>query len=225
MANYFNLTLDTTGPQGVTSNINSGASYATAQIVTVAIGTSDGVTTGYQMKLWGNVDPAYDANVQATEGASAWVAYATSKQVKLLTGDGSKTVYVKVRDDVLNESAQVSYTITLDTNLPVATISSGPDVTKVSKIATKDTCTISFTVDTHVQSWKVKVVPATNSLESTGTQIGITNGSTGVTGGALASATPQTVSIKGADLEVASAGDGAKIVKVFVQDDAGSWSV
>jgi hypothetical protein len=33
------------------------------------------------------------------------------------------------------------------------------------------------------------------------------------------------VTIKGTDLETASAGDGAKTVKVFVQDLAGNWSV
>jgi hypothetical protein len=46
-----------------------------------------------------------------------------------------------------------------------------------------------------------------------------------VTGGALAATTNQSVTIKGADLEAASAGDGAKIVKVFGQDAAGLWSV
>ena len=31
--------------------------------------------------------------------------------------------------------------------------------------------------------------------------------------------------IDGRDLETASAGDGVKVVKVFVKDDAGNWSV
>ena len=33
------------------------------------------------------------------------------------------------------------------------------------------------------------------------------------------------VTINGADLETASAGDGVKIVKVFVKNAAGTWSV
>lgn len=225
MANYFNLILDTTAPAGVTVSINAAAAYATAQLVNLTIGTSDGVTTGYQMKIWGTVDTAYDANVQATEGASAWITYATSKQVKLAAGDGTKTIFVKIRDDVLNESAQASGSITLDTTLPTVSISAGPDVTKVSKISTKDTCTLSFTADSHIQAWKVKVVPSSSSIESAGAQIGTTYGSTGVTGGALAASTPQAVTIKGADLEAASSGDGTKIIKIFIQDDAGNWSV
>jgi len=225
MSNFFYLTLDTTGPQSPSVSINAGAAYATAQLVTLTIGTSDSDTTGYQMKIWGDVDTAYDTDIQATEAASSWISYSPSRQVKLSSANGTKTIYLKIRDSVLNESSQASDAISLDTVLPIASISAGPDVTKISKVSTKDTCTFSFTVDSHVQAWKVKVVPSTSSLQDAGTQLGTTNGSTNVTGGALAASTPQAVAIKGADLEVASAGDGTKIIKVFVQDDAGNWSV
>ena len=224
MANFFNLTLDTTGPQGVTFVIDGGVAYATSQVVTAAIATSDGVTTGYQMKVWGAVDTAYDVNVQTLEANSVWVAYATSKTIKLSAVDGSKTVNFKIRDDVLNEASS-SDTITLDLTAPIATLSAGPDVIKISKIATRDTCTFSFTADTHIQAWKVKVVPLSSSPESAGTQIATTSGSTNTTGGALAAATAQQVTVKGTDLEAASAGDGAKVIKIFIQDDAGNWSV
>lgn len=225
MANYFELILDTTGPQSPSISINAGAAYATAQLVTLTIGTSDSDVTGYQMKIWGDVDTAYDADVQALESKSAWISYSTSKQIKLSSANGTKTVYLKIRDSVLNESSQASDTISLDTVLPTASISSGPDVTKISKVDTKDTCTFSFTSDSAIQAWKVKVVPSSSSLHSAGTQLGTTNGSTNVSGGTLAASTPQTVTIKGADLEAASAGDGTKVIKVFVQDLAGNWSV
>ena len=48
------------------------------------------------MKVWGNVNNAYNVNVQSTEGASAWIAYQTSLQIKLASGDGSKTVFLKI---------------------------------------------------------------------------------------------------------------------------------
>ena len=53
MASYFNLTLDTTAPSGLTLQINDGALYATSTAVKLTIGVSDEQTTGYQMKIWG----------------------------------------------------------------------------------------------------------------------------------------------------------------------------
>ncbi len=67
----FTLTLDTTAPLTPTLAINGGASSATAQAATANISTSDGSTTGYQIKLWGSVDLTANPNIQATEGTSA----------------------------------------------------------------------------------------------------------------------------------------------------------
>ena len=53
MASFFNLTLDTTAPAGLTLKLNNGAAYATSTSVTATIGLTDSVTTGYQMKIWG----------------------------------------------------------------------------------------------------------------------------------------------------------------------------
>lgn len=224
MASTFNLTLDTTAPAGVALDINTGASYATGPAVTAQPSTTDGVTTSYQMKIWGSVDPAANANIQTTEGASAWITYSTSQAVTLSSGDGSKTLNVRVRDDVGNQSSSASKSITLDTTVPVSTISVAASPTKISKLATFDTCTFSFQADVAIQAWKVKVVPSGGSTESAGTTIPTTAGSANTTGGALAATTNQSVTIKGTDLETASSGDGAKIVKVFTQDLAGNWS-
>lgn len=226
MASNFTITLDTTAPAGVTISLAAGAAATAVQDITATIGTSDGVTTGYQMKLWGSVDPAANANIQATEGASAWIAYSTSQAVRLSTGDGSKTVNLKIRDDVWNESAQQSDSITLDTTLPVPNITVGPDTTRVSKIAGKRTVNFSWQSDTPFEEYKVKVVPATNSIESAGTVIPTTNGSSNVAsaaGGFPATTNINTV-IDGRDLELASSGDGDKIVKVFVREASGNWS-
>lgn len=218
MANYFNLTLDTTAPSGVTLAINGGAEYTTSTAVTLTIGCSDEATTGYQMKIWG-IDGA------ETEANATWETYATSKSVTLTSGDGQKTVSIKVRDDVYNESATVSDTITLNTTVPTVTVGN-PDVTRISKKAGKNTCTFTFSSDTAFTEYKVKVVPSINSLNDAGTTIGTASGSTNMSGtGTYEASTNTTCTINGADLETASAGDGQKIVKVFVKTAAGLWSV
>lgn len=214
----FTLTLDTTGPQGVTGALNGGAAYATSA-TGVHLTSSSTSTDVAQMKVWGDV-----AGGPLTEAAASWVTYEADHIIALLAGDGSKSIHFKLRDDVLNESATVDLAITLDTTAPTYTVT-GPDVNKVSEQATKDTASFSFTPDSHIQAWKVKVVPSTSSLENAGTTIPTTAGSTNMTGGATASGTPVNCTIKGTDLKTASAGDGDKIVKVFVQDDAGNWSV
>lgn len=219
MASYFNLTLDTTAPGGVTLSINDGALYATSTAVTLKIATTDGETTGYQMKVWGieGVD---------SEVSASWENFSTSKSVNLTSGDGLKTVYIKVRDDVGNESAQVSDTITLNTTVPVVTIT-GPDKSKISKVTGFNTSIINFTSDVEFEEYKVCVVPQNNSTQDAGTVIGTTNGSINTSGsdGDYPASENIQVTINGADLEVASSGDGVKIVKVFVRNAAGTWSV
>jgi hypothetical protein len=224
MAANFTLTLDTTGPAGVGGKINSDATYTTSRDVTLGPTTTDPDTTGYQIKIWGNVDLAFDADIQATEGASAWKTLTASMAVRLSTGDGSKTLTWRLRDDVLNESSTATDSITLDTTVPVATLDSGPTPSKVSEQATKDSSVVTWHADVHIQAYKVKVVPSTSSIHSAGTQIPTTAGSTNVSGGAVNAATTVTTTIKGTDLKTAGA-EGDNIAKVFVQDDAGNWSV
>jgi len=226
MATNFTVTLDTTAPAGVTISLAAGAAATAVRDITATIGTSDGDTTGYQMKIWGSVDNAANANIQTTEGASAWISFSTSQAVRLSTGDGSKTVNVKVRDDVWNESAQQSDSITLDTTLPVPNITVGPDATRVSKVAGKRTVNFSWQSDSIFEEYKVKVVPATNSTESAGTTIPTTNGSTNTSGtaGGYPATTNINTSLDGRDIELASSGDGDKIIKVFVREASGNWS-
>lgn len=221
MASFFNLVLDTIGPGSPSVQINGEALYTSSTSVTLTIGTTDEQTTGYQMKVWG-------IEGVASEGDASWQTFQNSFAVNLTTGDGLKTVYVKLRDDVGNESATVNDTITLDTAVPVVTIT-GPDKTKISKIATFDTSIFNFTCDVDFIEYKVCVVPATASLEGAGTIIATTAGSKN-TSGTQEEETPFEadtnieVTIKGADLETASSGDGTKIIKVFVKSISGIWS-
>ena len=222
MASYFNLTLDTTAPSSPTISLEGGASYASQQLITATIGGTGSDIT--QMLIWGNVDTSYNANIQTLEGSSSWITYGTSQQVKLSSGDGAKTIYLKIRDDVYNVSSQASDSIALDTTVAVVTLT-GADLTKISKQSGKNISAFSFSADAPFTEYKVKVVGASGAAHDTGTLIGTTNGSVNTGGtGTYPASTPINVQINGADLEVASANDGIKIVKVFVYEN-GQWSV
>lgn len=220
MAAFFNLTLDTLAPQGVTLSINAGALYTSNKAVTLAIGCSDASTAGYSMKIWGSVTGA------ATERDAKWENYVASKTVTLTDGDGLKTIYVKVRDNVWNEADPVSATITLNTSIPVVTIV-GPDVSIISEIVGKNTSKFNFTADAIFDEYKVGVVPSNNSTVSDVTVIGTTGGSSNTSGsdGNYPADTNIDVTINGTDFKTAAGGaDGTYIIKVFVKNQAGTWS-
>lgn len=219
MASYFNLTLDTLAPAGLTVTLNDGAEYTTSASVTLKLKLTDSTTTGYQMKIWG-IDGVDD------EGSASWETYAAQKSITLASGDGLKTVHVKVRDDVGNESAEASDTITLDTAIPAVTVT-GPDKSKISKVATYNQCRFSFMADVDFAEYKVCVVPQNTSTQDAGQVIPTTAGSTNTSGseGNYKASNAIQVVITGTDLETASGGDGVKIIKVFVRTAAGSWSV
>ncbi|MFZ7103343.1 MAG: hypothetical protein ACOWWO_11910 [Peptococcaceae bacterium] len=226
MANYFNLTLDTTGPANPSIFIESGATYTTQQLVDCTIGTTDGDTTGYQMKIWGDVDTAYDVNIQDIETTSSWITFAGAKQIQLAAGNGEKYLYLKIRDDVYNESGQGSDSIILNTTLPAVSIT-GPDAAKISKITGKNVCSFSFRADCIFDEYKVKVVAGFGSVHDTGTLIPTSGGSINMSGadGGYPAATPINCTIYGTDLETVSSGDGVKLIKLFVKDESGQWSV
>lgn len=211
--------LDTLAPSGISLLINSGAQYTTSDTVTLSIETFDTSKTGYQMKIWG-IDGAEN------ESDAAWETYADTKTVTLPAGDGLKTVYVKIRDDVYNESSSVSAQITLNTAVPSVTIT-GPDVSRISKTSPKNVCSFSFVCDVDFAEYKIKAVPASSSLQDAGTQIGTAGGSTNMSGAAgnYKANTSIQCKIYGSDLSEASSGDGEKIIKVFVKNNAGTWSV
>ena len=219
MASYFNLTLDTTAPAGVTLSINNDDLYTTSPTVTLTIGCSDENTTGYQMQIWGT-------STAPTQEQASWITYQASTQITLPDGDGLKTVYVIVRDTVGNQSAQASDTITLDTSVPSVSVT-GPDNSTISEVPGFNTSVFNFTSDVAFEVYKVCVVSSTASTQNTGITIGTTNGSINTSGnaGGYPADTNIEVTINGSDLQEASSGDGVKIIKVFVQNAAGTWSV
>ena len=220
MASFFNLILDTTAPSGVLVKINGDAEYTTNPAVTLTIQCADEDKSGYQIKVWG-IDGIPD------EESAEWEEYVESKSVNLTSGDGQKIVYLKVRDSVYNESSVAQDEITLNTNVPTVTII-GPDVARISKVAGKNVSSFTFMADVKIVAWKVMVVESSASLENTGTnkQIPTDGGSTNMTGDTETEANNAiSCTIYGADLAAASSGDGTKVVKVFVKNEAGTWSV
>lgn len=232
MANYFTLTYDTTGPANPSISLAGGAQYTNQQLISANIITSDSPTTNYQMQVWGDLDVSWGISggyfsggtVSANQASAQWITYNPSPQLKLSTGDGVKNVYAIIRDDVYNPSAQASATINLDTALPTVTIT-GPDVSKISNQTGKNISSFSFQSSVNYQQFMVKVVSSTGSDHTTGTLIPTTGGSVSMSGGSGNASTVVNCKIYGADLSTASAGDGSKIIKVFVQDVAGNWSV
>ena len=129
-----------------------------------------------------------------------------------------------------NETAVVSDSITLDTAIPTITVT-GPDKAKISKVVGFDTSIVNFISDVEFVEYKVCVVPSTTSTHDAGVVIPTDNGSINTSGAKgsdeekFPADTNIQVTINGADLETASSGDGVKIVKIFVRNIAGSWSV
>lgn len=228
MATNFPLVLDTTAPAGVSVQIDGGSVYSVDNLVDLLIGTSDPDTTGYSMKIYGDVsDTADTSKYRAAEGDAPWISFASAANgVALTPGDGTKTVRVKIRDDVWNESSEATDTITVDTTAPVPNITVDPDATRISKVSGKRVSNFTWVSDVAFEEYKVKVVPNAGSTHNTGTTIPATF-SANVSGsaGGYAPDTGIVTSVDGRDVETASPGDGTKVIKVFVRDAAGNWSV
>jgi hypothetical protein len=226
MVNYIEVYLDTTAPATPTLSLDGGSSFASDLFVDCVIGTADGDTTGYEMKIWGSVDLLNDGTVQATEGASDWITYSETKQIKITDTNDTKTINIKIRDKVHNESGITSQTIAYDSTKPVIQTSL-PDVDRIGTTTDKNVVNFSFTVDTPFIEYRVKTVNIAGADEIAGTQILTTNGSINTSGlGTFdATVTPINVTIYGLDLQTASSGDSTKIIKVFVREYEGAeWT-
>lgn len=85
-----------------------------------------------------------------------------------------------------------------------------------------------FKPDSVIQAYKVCAYGSEAAAESGSykdNSIGYEFGSVNMSATGISSADPVNAMIKGADLEAASNSDGIKIVVVYVQDLAGTWSV
>lgn len=228
MSNYFYLTLDTQAPANPTILLNGGAVNTGSRDVAVSIGTTDyqsGARDVAQMRLWGDIDPAADPLVQPAEVDSAWQTYAADYAVRLSDGSGRKTVYARLKDDVCNETVEFCDFIDFDADLPVVSIVTAIDRGRISKVDPCAVASFQWEASRPFVRYEVRVVPTIGSPHQAGVVIGTAHGSMNTTGvGLFAAATPIVTQVHGADLEAASPGDTTKILKAFVQDQAGAWS-
>ena len=97
------ITIDTAPPLSPGIIINSGASYTNNANVSLSI--SGGIGTD-QMRFYNS-------------GWTDYESYNSSKSITVPTGDGSKRVYVRLKDEAGNESTYPYDTITLDQTAPV----------------------------------------------------------------------------------------------------------
>ena len=126
MASYFTLTLDVTPPSNGSISIHSSTN-------TVNITATLSATGATQMKLYGDITNTVGGSA-ISEASASWVTYSVSKDIILTNGDGAKTVYVKYRDEVGNETSAYSASTVLDTAGPTVEVS-GPDVATISKVS------------------------------------------------------------------------------------------
>lgn len=127
------IILDTEGPVAGSVTIDSGNSYTGTTSVLLTIYATDNTTTVDEMMI--SEDPSFS-------GAS-WEAYDISKAFILSSGDGLKTVYVKYRDTVCNESDSYQNQITLDTTAPAKVVLT--NIGKISKLYDQDWLQYYFT--------------------------------------------------------------------------------
>ena len=132
---YFNLTLDTTAPTG-------GSISIPVRVNTVNVTATLSATGASYMKFYGDIC-ATAGGAAITEANATWVSYSTTASLILTATDATKTVYVKFKDDVGNETTAYSASTILDTTGPVVTIV-GPDVSKISKVSGYNVCSFSF---------------------------------------------------------------------------------
>lgn len=112
------------------------------------------------------------------------------------------------------DSFWLSGTWSSDTIAPTLTVGI-PSAAKMSRVPGKDSIDIPWSVNEDFQAYKVKIVPADNSIHTEGTLI--------ESGGAGTAGNIYTATITD-DEFVAAGATGAHIVKLFVQDAAGNWS-
>lgn len=225
MTNNFKLTLDTTAPVVLGVSIDGGSPVTSDPVLTIDTFLEDPDTTGYQMKVWGDVDPEADPNVQLTEEESTWVAFDPSFAAQSSEGDGSKKIEWRIRDDVWNQTTVQSAEIEVNTEVPTIEITAGPSPAKISKVATKNLSIFTFKSDVDLIDWEVKVVAAEGEGHEGGQGfLEETEGSEKLNGGTVEAGKNQTVKLSGADLQAAMAADGEYIIKVFGQGENGLWS-
>jgi uncharacterized delta-60 repeat protein len=105
------ITLESTPPVGSVT-INTGDVYAENLSIDLTIFAEDAVSGVSDMMICNSSDFS----------SCSWESYSVSKSWNLVEGDGSKSVYIKFRDNLGNESISYSDDIVLDTQAPTGSL-------------------------------------------------------------------------------------------------------
>jgi hypothetical protein len=111
------IVLDTAGPTG-SIVVDGDAPYVNSTSVVLTLSAGDGSGSGVSGMRFSNDGASW----------SIWEPYAATKGWTLVTGDGTKTVYVQYRDAAGNESIVIEDTTILDTADPTGSILIDEDV-------------------------------------------------------------------------------------------------
>ena len=181
-------------------------------------------------------------------GAGEWMKFSYEKNIVLTGGDGVKSVDVVIRDDLYNEGDPAGDTITLYESVPIVTVT-GPTVSRISDKEGKNVTTFTFTADKAINAFRVVAAEnisvlyddATNRLipSVNGSRVTVQNDSGETVDvyhadglmfnigglGKYPAGKEFTVTLYGNDLCEVSPDDGLKLIKVFVKEFDGNWSV
>lgn len=227
-AGHFVVLVDTTSPVRVTASLNRGVTPTPLSCVQLYLEVPDHLV-GQQdiedMKIWGDVDPNYDPSIQVAEGDSRWMLFIPWVNVVLSAGNGLKTIHATVRDAVGNETT-VSATVTLALDsVPTVTMLSTPAKARYGLTAGFDTFECSWRSDQAFTEYVVTTVTNINDEHDASGTVAITGGTNLAGTGTWTAGERITSSFTTTQLLTASPGDGPKIVKAFVKNAKGVWSV
>lgn len=252
--------LDTTPPSGTLTLYENDDTTLKPAISPVAtfiahLAASDDAFGGFEYKIYGDfTDDGIQAAQGITESDAEWttyepdagLAYKTIDNLICTSGDGTKNVYIKLRDNAGHLVGPIGQSFIYDTSAPVVVVSN-VDYNIVSKVNAlrrnstgtiagkySDECNFTFTPNEPIQAYKV-VAYATQAAAIAGDEtddaIPNTNGSVNMSATGLNSDAAVNSTIKGADFELALGGpsssgeyDGVHYVVVYVQDKGGTWS-
>lgn len=252
--------LDTSVPTGVLSIYEANGTTAKPSISPLAtlaahVGCTDDSLGAIQFKLYGDFTYESQSAQGITEQAAEWQTltldsgktYQTVLDMYCTSGDGVKTIYLKVKDNAGNVSTAVSQQFTYDTSAPEVEVSD-IDYNRLSKVHVlrrnnsgeisgkyADQTNFVFTPNEAIQAYKVVAYEDQTAAEAgshSDDPIPSTAGSVNMSATGLNSNAAVSAMIKGLDFENALGGasvahekDGAHIVVVYVQDLGGTWSV
>lgn len=250
---YGNIKIGSTTYPTSLKTYNASTAYAVGDFVTFVVEGQEQIrriTEAGTYTTWAALEAASSDAFTALTYTTGKQYYLTDT-ITGTVAQGANPVYLKVRDDAGNVSDVVTQSFIYDTTAPVATVGNvdrsiiskvhekletktsyiSNDATAKDKEGYADYVAFNFTSSEKVIAWKVCAYLTQTAAEQGSADdaaIPMTNGSINTSGAGIEADASIAVLINGADYEAALGEvgkvDGAHIVVVYVQDEAGTWS-